>query len=156
MKRSTSLLAATAVAGAALAVVAPVVLAGSADADSGVRLTLVETSVGFHALDVPAPKADGQAGDLITFESTLSKKGKTVGRLEGHCIQIRANGTLDDCDVTVTVGRSSYRMAGPFDPATGGTLTILGGTGAWVGAGGTDTIVNRPDGTAVHTVKIKL
>jgi hypothetical protein len=40
--------------------------------------------------------------------------------------------------------------------AAGGTLTIVGGTGAWVGAGGTDTIVNQPDGIAIHTVKIAL
>ena len=120
-----------------------------------VRLTLVETSVAFHLLDVPAPAADGQAGDLITFESTLTTKaGAKAGRLEGHCVQIRANGTLDDCDVTVTVGRNSYRMAGPFDPATGGPLTITGGTGDWIGAAGTDSIVNQPDGTAIHTITL--
>jgi len=45
-------------------------------------------------------------------------------------------------------------MAGPFDPVKGGTLTILGGTGAWVGAAGTDTIVNNPDGSAVHTIDL--
>ncbi|MBI4944611.1 MAG: hypothetical protein HY830_28050 [Actinobacteria bacterium] len=155
MKRSTTLVAGGLTAGAVLALLAPVV-AGSAGADAGVRLRLVERGTAFHVIDVPAPAADGQAGDLATFESDLLKAGKKVGTLEGSCLQIRANGTLDDCSVTVTVGRNSYRMAGPFDPATGGTLTIVGGTGAWVGAGGTDTIVNRPDGTAVHTVSIRL
>ena len=154
MKRSTTLAAVT--AGAVLALAVPVAVAGSAGAESGVRLRLVETNVAFHFLDAPAPDADGQAGDTITFESNLSKGGVKVGSLEGHCIQIRANGTLDDCDVTVKVGKSSYRMAGPFDPVKGGTLTIVGGTGVWVGAAGTDTIVNQPDGTAVHTVKITL
>jgi hypothetical protein len=154
VKRSTTLVAGL-TAGAVLALLAPVV-AGSAGADAGVRLRLVERSTAAHVIDAPAPAADGQAGDLVTFESDLLKAGKKVGTLEGSCLQIRANGTLDDCGVTVTVGRSSYRMAGPFDPAKGGTLTIVGGTGAWVGAAGTDTIVNRPDGTAVHTISIKL
>ena len=122
MKRST-LVAVGATAGAVLALAVPLVVAGAADADSGVRLKLVETSIGFHSLDVPAPKADGLAGDLGVFESTLSKNGRTVGRLEGSCIQIRADGSLDDCDVTVTVGKSSYRMSGPFDPAKGGKLS---------------------------------
>lgn len=153
MKRST--LVAGLTAGAALALAAPL-LAGAAGAETGVSLKLVESSTAFHFVDAVVPEADGQAGDTITFESDLLKGGVKVGSLEGHCIQIRANGTLDDCDVTVKVGKSSYRMAGPFDPVKGGTLTILGGTGAWVGAGGTDKIVNQPDGTAVHTVSIKL
>ena len=155
MKRSTTLVAAGVTAGAALALAAPL-LAGSAGAESGVSLKLVETSTAFHFVDAVVPEADGQAGDTIVFESNLSKGGVKVGSLEGHCIQIRANGSLDDCDVTVKVGKNSFRMAGPFDPVKGGTLTITGGTGAWVGAGGTDTIANQPDGTAIHTIKIKL
>ena len=154
MKRSTSLL----LGGGAL-LVAGVVLVPltSATADSGpkrVRLELTESSTAFHFIDAPAPAADGQAGDLITFESDLSRTGTSVGSLEGHCVQIRANGTLDDCDVTVTIGADSYRMSGPFDPATGGTLTITGGTGGWVGASGTDTITNQPDGTAIHAISL--
>lgn len=153
MKRSTIVAGLT--AGAALAPAAPL-LAGAAGAETGVSLKLVETSTAFHFVDAVVPAADGQAGDTITFESMLTKGGVKVGSPEGHCTQIRANGTLDDCDVTVKVGKSSYRMSGPFNPVTGGTLTITGGTGAWVGAGGTDRIVNQPDGTAVHTVSIKL
>lgn len=154
MKRSTTLLAAGATAGAVLALAAPFV-AGSAGADSAVRLRLVEKGTAVHVIDVAAPAVDGQAGDLGIFESDLLTGGKKVGTLEGSCIQIRADGTLDDCGVTVTVGRSSFRMAGPFDPASGGTLTITGGTGAWVGAAGTDTIVNQPDGTAVHHIVLE-
>lgn len=129
----------------------------AATADGGskrVHLVLLETSTGFHLIDAPAPAADGAAGDIGTFESNLSRNGKTVGSLAGACVQLRADGTLDDCNVTVTVGDSSYRMGGPFDPATGGTLTIVGGTGSWVGAAGTDTISNNPDGSATHTIDL--
>jgi uncharacterized low-complexity protein len=154
MKRSLTILAATGAAALAGAVALPLT-AGAASADRVVRLTLVETSDAFHLIDAPAPAADGQAGDTITFESTLTTKaGAKAGRLEGHCTQIRADGSLDDCDVTVTVGRNSYRMSGPFSPVTGGPLTITGGTGDWIGAAGTDSIVNQPDGTAVHTVTL--
>lgn len=151
MKRTIALACSGLGVAAVLALVAQ-----PAGASSGDKLTLVEVGTAGHVLDVPAPAADGAAGDLGLFESDLLKDGKKVGSLEGSCIQIRANGTLDDCGVTVTVGKNSYRMAGPFDPATGGTLTIVGGTGAWVGAGGTDTIVNQPDGTAVHTIRLEL
>jgi hypothetical protein len=115
----------------------------------------VETVSAFHSIDAPAPAADGKAGVTITFESTVrTKAGVKKGALEGHCLQIRADGTLDDCEVTVTLGADSYRMAGPFDPTTGGTLTITAGTGSLVGAGGIDQIVNQPDGTAIHTVTL--
>ncbi|HEY6794666.1 MAG TPA: hypothetical protein VI248_08285 [Kineosporiaceae bacterium] len=156
MKRSLTILAAAGAAALAGAVAIP--LSASAASTSPVqRLTLVETSVAVHTIDVPAPAADGQAGDTSTFESTLSTKaGAKTGRLEGHCIQIRADGTLDDCDVTVTVGAKSFRMSGPFNPTTGGPLTITGGTGDWTGAAGTDTIANQPDGTAVHTITLRL
>lgn len=155
MKRSTSIVTAGAVTTAAVALAVSLTGAGSADASEGTRLRLVERSTAFHLIDTAAPAADGQAGDVGTFESDLLENGTKVGTLEGSCLQIRADGSLDDCSVTVTVRNSSYRMAGPFDPATGGTLTILGGTGAYVGAAGTDTIVNQPDGTAVHTVRLQ-
>ncbi len=118
------------------------------------RYVLTENGTEFHFIDASAPTEDGQAGDTITFESTLSKSGTQVGSLEGHCIQIRGAGTLDDCEVTVTIGKSSFRMAGPFDPVAGGTLTVLGGTGSWVGVGGTDKIVNQPDGSSIHTIDL--
>lgn len=154
MQRSKffTLAASTLVLGGALAVP---MMTGSADASpKRVHLVLTETSTAFHFIDAPAAAADGQAGDTITFESDLSSHGKKVGSLEGHCIQIRADGSLDDCDVTVTVGKNSYRMTGPFNPATGSPLTIVGGSGAWVGAGGTDSIANQADGTAIHTINL--
>lgn len=148
-----------ALAGVAVVALGAVTLPlAAASADSGPKrlaLELTESSTAFHILDVAGAPEDGQAGDIITFESVLTdRSGKSVGSLAGQCIQLRADGTLDDCGVTVTVGADSYRMAGPFDPATGGTLTIVGGTGRWIGAGGTDTIVNQPDGTAIHTINL--
>ena len=135
------------------AVAAPI-MSGSASASTKrFHFVFTESTTEFHFIDAPASApADGQAGDTITFESSLSRNGRAVGTLEGHCIQIRADGTLDDCDVTVTIGTGSYRMSGPFNPTTGSPLTIVGGAGAFVGAAGTDSIVNQPDGTAIHTV----
>lgn len=154
MKHSTGYLTALAAVALAGAVALPL---ASVFADSGskrVHLVLQEQSTAFHFVDAVVPDADGQAGDVIIFESDLSAGGKPKGTLEGWCLQVRADGSLDDCNVTVTIGTDSYRMAGPFDPATGGTLTILGGTGAWLGASGTDRIVNNPDGTSTHTVDL--
>lgn len=136
-----------------------VLVRGVSASDSKTRacahLVVIETGTATRIIDVPAAPADGQAGDIGIFESTLSTKdGKQVGTLVGHCIVINPDDTLDDCDVTVTIGASSYRMSGPFDPAKGGTLAITGGTGDWVGAAGTDTIVNQPDGTAIHTIDL--
>lgn len=129
----------------------------AATADGGskrVHLELVETGTALHIIDAAAPASDGAAGDVGIFESDLSDHGAKVGTLEGHCLQIRADASLDDCDVTVTIGGNSYRMSGPFDPATGGTLTITGGTGDWTGAAGTDHIANQPDGSSIHTIDI--
>ncbi|MCU1679769.1 MAG: hypothetical protein JWQ81_508 [Amycolatopsis sp.] len=142
MIRTGAVAAAVALAGA----VAIATTAGAATSSDQPPLTLVETVSAFHSIDAPAPDADGKAGDTITFESTLrTKAGVKKGTLEGHCLQIRADGSLDDREVTVTLGAESYRMAGPFDPTTGGTLTITGGT---------DQIVNQLDGTAIHTVTL--
>lgn len=155
MKRSLTILAAVGAVALTGAVAVP--LSANADHTKPVqRLVLVETGDAVHVIDVPAAPADGQAGDTSTFESTLSTKaGKKVGRLEGQCIQIRADGSLDDCDVTVTIGAKSFRMSGPFNPATGSPLTITGGTGDWTGAAGTDRIANQPDGTAIHTITLR-
>lgn len=155
-----TVIVAAAVGGASLAVPALAsngsdISRNHSDEDRPVLLTLTETGTAFHFIDAPAAPADGQAGDLITFESVLSNKnGAKVGRLEGSCVQIKANGKLDDCGVTVMVGANSFRIAGPFDPASGGVLTIVGGTGSWIGVGGTDTIANQPDGTAIHTIRL--
>ena len=156
MKRLATMLAAAAATALAGAVAIPITAGAASSSDRAlVRLTLVETSDAFHFIDVPAPAADGQAGDAITFESTLrTRTGTRKGSLEGHCTQVRADGSLDDCDVTVIVGANSFRLSGPFDPTSGGTLTITGGTGSWIGAAGTDTIANQPDGTAIHTIAL--
>lgn len=153
MKRSSTL---AIVSGALLsgAVLLPLTVASADGGSKRVHLELIETSTAVHVIDVAAPASDGAAGDLGIFESDLSQGGAKTGSLEGHCILIRADASLDDCDVTVTVGDNSFRMSGPFDPASGGTLTITGGTGTWTGAGGTDRIVNQPDGTAVHTIEL--
>lgn len=160
MMRSVAIPAAAAAAAAVTALAGALALpstsgAVSAPGQAVIRLTLVETTDTFHLIDAPAPAADGEAGDTAIFESTLrTTTGIKRGSLEGHCLQIRADGSLDDCDVTVTVGARTFRMSGPFDPTTGGTLTITGGTRSWIGAGGTDTIANQPNGTAIHTIAL--
>lgn len=131
---------------------------GIAQADSkgeDKTMVLVEFNFAGGLIDVPAQVTDGAAGDIAFFESTLSRNGVAVGKLAGHCIQLRTDGTLDNCDVVVTIGNNSFHMAGLFDPRTGGTFAITGGTGEWVGAAGTDTIANQPDGTAIHTIRLK-
>lgn len=150
----------------AAAVAAPFAMADRGDHQRGhhKQIVLTEVNIEAHLIDNPAPiQFDGsapdpnKAGDVVTFVSDLHKNsatGKVAGGLEGQCTTIDAAGTLDDCGVTVTLGRKSFRMAGPFDPAVGGTLMIVGGTGTLAGATGTDTIVNNPDGTATHTIDL--
>lgn len=144
------LLGAALVAGAMMA---PVGFVHAEPGEEGWTLELVEISTAFHTIDVPARAADGAAGDIGTFESNMVRDGVVVGTLAGHCIQLRADGTLDNCDVVLTIGSNSVHLSGLFDPAKGGTLAIVGGTGAWAGAAGTDTIVNQADGTAVHKIR---
>lgn len=121
----------------------------------GKVMVLVEVGTAFRVIDIPAAAVDGVAGDLGLFESNLLRDNVGVGTLAGQCVQLRADGSLDQCTVVVTIGANSFVMTGLFDPSKGGTLAITGGTGAWAGASGTDSIVNRPDGTAVHTIRLK-
>ena len=151
---------------AATAVVAPLAMADRGHNERGhhTRIVLTEVGVEAHLIDNPAPTqfdgtnpAPNLAGDVVTFVSELHKQsatGMTAGGLDGSCTTVDAAGTTADCGVTVTLGKKSFRMTGPFDPATGGTLTIVGGTGSLTGAAGTDTIVNNPDGTATHTIDL--
>jgi hypothetical protein len=127
------------------------------------RLVLSEVSVEAHGIDNPAPtQFDGtspnsnKAGDTVTFTSDFHRSTKTgpkVGINEGTCTTIDAADSVQDCNAVVTLGRRSFRMAGAFG-SNGGTLAIVGGTGSFVGASGTDRIVNNPDGTATHTVTV--
>ena len=168
MKLSTHKLAVslvTVVATAAAA--APFAVAGDDNGSSSgrhtTRLVLNEVSVEAHGIDNPAPvQFDGtspnpnKAGDTVTFTADFHRNTKTgpkVGTNEGTCTTIDAADSVQDCNAVVTLGGRSFRMAGAFG-ANGGTLAIVGGTGSFVGASGTDRIVNNPDGTATHTITV--
>lgn len=103
MNRSTkSIVAAAALLGGAARL--PLANADAGRGPKRVHLVLTETGTAFHFIDAPAAQEDGRAGDAILFESDLSSGGETVGSLEGHCVQVRADGSLAACAAACSSG----------------------------------------------------
>jgi hypothetical protein len=138
MRKKLALGAATAVM--ASAVVASFVLSSSATAAT--TLTVIEHAVSDHVTDVG--KTGLGPGDLLTFHNPIydSTDANKVGRDQGVCIRItqfrdNSKGSWE-CEWTTFLngGADSITVETPYYDTGLGTGAITGGTGAYVGAGG--------------------
>jgi hypothetical protein len=95
-------------------------------------------------------------GDYTVFRERVYHRGDRVGRNNGHCDVTRAGAGrfAYQCNLTMFLrGRGQISMQGLFafgrrGPGLSGdeaTVAITGGTGIYNHAGGTATIVARPD-----------
>jgi allene oxide cyclase len=144
MRKMIALLMATGVA-TSLAVVAFV---SSTSATAATTITVIEHEVSEHFVDL------GQSGlgpgDFFTFHNPIYNSTNTtrVGRDQGSCIRITRvlanNRGSWECSWTTFLhdGTSTVTAESPFYDTGQGTGAITGGTGVYVGAGGTIDLTN--------------
>ncbi|VAW93574.1 hypothetical protein MNBD_GAMMA21-3069 [hydrothermal vent metagenome] len=91
-------------------------------------------------------------GDILTFDQPLlDQHGKTIGNNSGTCIRTRVGHSFQ-CQWTLTFKNGSIQVAGrEFDHDTS-QITIVGGTGAYLGISGEMESVNNDDGTFTQTL----
>ena len=108
-------------------------------------LTFASTESARDMQQIDAPPRGESAGDRFVFSSTLRRDGRLAGRLEGDCLAVdptyeglacTATAILADGRITLQGAAVNKRIPG----GVGGTreeYAVTGGTGAYVGAGGT-------------------
>jgi hypothetical protein len=138
-----SVLAAVAAAGA-------LAVTGSAEAPSGQTIKVVEKGGTEKFVDV-APKAKGfapGAGDAFLFSSPLlDAANKRVGKLDVRCDFTTGGRTARGiCQGVFSLPGGDLLLAARLSTASSVKGAIVGGTGAYAGARGTFTSVDRPGG----------
>ena len=105
--------------------------------DEGKTFTLEGRQAGFHVVDA-APTGDS-AGDLGTLAGELSRNGTRVGKYQGYCVQLDADGH-SECQFTLVLPAGQIVLASGFGPGINGDAVthepIVGGTGDYAKARG--------------------
>jgi hypothetical protein len=115
----------------------------------------------FHIVDVP-PKArfdgDYQAGDYVTFSDRLfDREGRRVGAEAGSGLLTNVSEAGLQVSYTLTIrlaGRGQISAQGLSTSAPTKRLAVTGGTGRYVGAAGSLSLVENGDGTGSLTVTL--
>ena len=132
MRKKLALAVATALAASAM--VAGFVLSGPATAAPPV--TVIEHAVSDTYVDIGA--AGDSKGDLLTFHNKVYDETDTTvaGRDQGSCIRISPKQGTWECQWTTFLADGNITVESPFSDTEATTGVITGGTGAYVGAGG--------------------
>ena len=82
-------------------------------------------------------EAGDTVGDLLTFANEVydEANAEQVGTNNGYCIRT-AVGSAWECFWTLTLEDGQITVQGPFYDSGDSTLTITGGTGAYINVGG--------------------
>jgi hypothetical protein len=137
--------------GAAVVVLAALSAAvASAAGTKSVTMQLVEKDTAFNFVDNPpkgTKKSPPSIGDLFAFTSTLStKSGKAVGHLDASCT-VTSTGAHGRSTCTGVFQLPGGQIVGvaliPTENTTAQDISIVGGTGAYVGASGYLHTVSR-------------
>jgi hypothetical protein len=147
--RRTTIIAGSAVA--ALAAAGVLAVSGGAEAPTGQTIQVVEKG-GIEKFVDTAPRAkrafDVSAGDAFLFSSPLfNAANKRVGTLDARCDFTKGGKTARGiCEGVFDLADGDLLLSARV--ATSGNVTgaIVGGTGAYAGARGTFTSVDRPGG----------
>jgi hypothetical protein len=115
----------------------------------------------FHIVDVP-PKArfdgDYQAGDYVTFSDRLfNGTGRRVGAEAGSGLLTNVSEAGLQVSYTLTIrlaGRGQISAQGLSSSAPTKRLAVTGGTGRYMGAAGSLSLVENGDGTGSLTVTV--
>ena len=148
MQRST-ILAGSVVA--ALATAGVLAVSGGAEAPSGQTIQVVERGGSEKFVDV-APRARGgfnvSAGDAFLFSSPLfNGANKRVGTLDARCTFTRGGKQARGiCEGVFALADGDLLLSARLSVSGSVKGAIVGGTGAYAGARGTFTSVDRPGG----------
>lgn len=152
----------TGAAAAAVAVASAVaVTGGSAQAPAARTLTLVECDAGFVTIDVPPRSGRDELpgrGDSFMFQDVVSDAaGARLGRIVGRCTLLRVvpgfDGSTFLCDAVYALPDGTITASALVTASRRQTVTFAvdGGTGAYEGARGSGTSVDRPRGGLTDT-----
>jgi hypothetical protein len=146
--RRTTVIAGSVVAALGIGAVAAV--SGGAQAPQGQTLTFVSKGGSFKFVDAP-PKArseeDASSGDAFLISVGLyNASNKRVGTLDARCTFTKGGKNLRGiCDGIYAIGKTDelhvIARLSADDDVSG---SVVGGTGAYAGARGTFTSIDRP------------
>lgn len=147
----------TALAGAAAAAIVTggaVLAAASATTApaSGQTITLKATTVSLKCIPLPGQKPGSEVpGDQCVFSEKLTRGGAPYGHSAVHCVVATTNDLV--CTAAWTLPDGQITVAGDAGSTTGTRklMPVLGGTGAYQGAGGEVTIINTSGSTSTVT-----
>jgi Dirigent-like protein len=95
------------------------------------------------------PQLSPSKGDQTVFEDVLLRGGEEVGAASGSCVitELRPTDFSLQCDITYELESGQIAVQGRTTGAPVKTLSIVGGTGRYVGASGELTLTEFGDGT---------
>ncbi len=140
MKRTSVLLTAALLAGGAGAVISS---SGSAQAPTLRTLTFTERDAREFATRFSESRLSPD--DSFVFTASLrDSAGQPAGRESGACSAISRNAT--ECQATLFLKAGKIFVSGGTVFGARTVLGVVGGTGAYIGARGTLTVVDRKSG----------
>lgn len=108
--------------------------------------------VQFRDTPILADDAAGfQLGDRVMLNDLVLSGGTEVGHNGGVCTIIDVAGGEMFCAVTWSLPNGTIATQFLNTPPPEKTFAVIGGTGAYVGASGTGTLVEHGDGTGTVT-----
>ena len=113
------------------------------------------------ARDKPAVLVDigepgDSVGDILTFDQPLLDEGmKKIGNNSGTCIRTRVAHSFQ-CQWTLSFNNGSVQVAGREFEQGKSTISIIGGTGDYVGISGEMDSNNNQDGTFTQTLRYRI
>ena len=128
-----------------------------ARADWGwLSLTVVEVPAKGKTTVVDLGAKGDSPGDITAWnEPILDKTQKTIGTSNGFCIRTVA-GKLSQCQWTLTMREGTISLASSESERGTSPVSIIGGTGAYIGASGEAAVTHNADGTYTVVMKLKM
>ena len=83
-------------------------------------------------------------GTRLVFRIPLTTDGTKIGYEEGECVNLTKNSHSNYCTYNLHLADGTLALQGtlPYDTDAGGTIPVIGGTGAYLGAYGTLTFLD--------------
>ncbi len=108
------------------------------------------------ATQVDLGEAGDSVGDTVVFDQPLlDEAGAAIGNNSGACIRSRVAHSYQ-CQWTLTFDDGSIQVAGREADRGSSAISIVGGTGAYMGISGQMISTNNDDGTFTQTLTFRL